>query len=139
MAPYEQYHVFSIPQTLLDTLVPRNIASQSTALNEQSRPTSPAPPTTTAAYTSGARACNICMGTVFVDVDEQRIHFRSDWHRYNVKMRMGGGNVVTEAQFSQLVDGEYHLFGFPAVLTNLRTCRSGGLPLRFSVRVGRLR
>ena len=109
MAPYEQYHVFSIPQALLDTLVPRNILTQPTAAVEgSSRPTSPVlAPTTVNATASGARACNICLGVVFADVDEQRIHFRSDWHRYNVKTRMGGGNAVNEANFAQLIDSEY--------------------------------
>lgn len=106
MARYEQYHVFSIPQHLLDTLVPRNIgnlpSSVPAATEEPSRAASPAP---APAAPAGARACNICLGVTFADVDEQRTHFRSDWHRYNVKMRMSGANAVSEAQFAQLADG----------------------------------
>lgn len=105
MAPQEHYHVFSLPSPLLESLIPRNIVNQS-ASDHHSRPISPAPaPSSTLAAAS--RACNICLGAEFADVDEQRAHFRSDWHRYNVKMRVGGSNAVTEAQFSQLVDGEY--------------------------------
>lgn len=96
-----QYHLFSLPQEILDTLVPRNIANQTTA---------PPPPRTDSAApapqpTAGSRACNICLGATFVDVDDQRAHFRSDWHRYNVKIRLGGGEPVSEARFAQLVDG----------------------------------
>ncbi|KAL1943104.1 hypothetical protein VTO73DRAFT_4775 [Trametes versicolor] len=96
-----QYHLFSLPQEILDTLVPRNIANQTTA---------PPPPRTDSATlapqpTAGSRACNICLGATFVDVDDQRAHFRSDWHRYNVKIRLGGGEPVSEARFAQLVDG----------------------------------
>ncbi|GJE91150.1 Archaeo-eukaryotic release factor domain-containing protein [Phanerochaete sordida] len=106
MARYEQYHVFSIPQPLLDTLVPRSIGNLPAAappvLEEPSRPSSPSPAPLAPA---GARACNICLGATFADVDEQRTHFRSDWHRYNVKMRVSGGNAVSEVQFAQLADG----------------------------------
>lgn len=41
-----------------------------------------------------------------MDVDEQRAHFRSDWHHYNVEMRVAASKVVTKAEFSQLVVGE---------------------------------
>jgi len=69
------------------------------------RAESPAP-----APSSGAnsRACNVCIGATFIDVDEQRAHYRSDWHRYNVKTRLNGGKAVSENQFAQLVDGMCH-------------------------------
>ncbi|PSR90572.1 hypothetical protein PHLCEN_2v4865 [Hermanssonia centrifuga] len=98
MAPQEHYHAFSLPSQLLRTLIPR------TALNQPAPPSrspSPAP----AAATNSARACNICLAAVFADVNEQRTHYRSDWHRYNVKIRLNGGSPVGEAQFAQLVDG----------------------------------
>ena len=72
MTQYEQYHVFSIPQALLDTLVPRNIIYQQIASEEGPRPTSPSPAPTAAAAASGARACNICLGVAFADVNETR-------------------------------------------------------------------
>ncbi|OSD02971.1 hypothetical protein PYCCODRAFT_1467278 [Trametes coccinea BRFM310] len=99
-----QYHVFSLPKELLDSLVPRNILNQPTAPTPPapSRPDSPQP---TAQPAVGSRACNICLGATFVDVEDQRAHFRSDWHRYNVKVRLNGGDPVSEAHFSQLVDG----------------------------------
>ncbi|KAI0955115.1 hypothetical protein AcW1_006794 [Taiwanofungus camphoratus] len=92
--PY--YHVFSLPRELLDTLIPRNVMGQA-----QSPPRAESPLLTQVS----TRACNICLDTTFLDVDEQRAHFRSDWHRFNVKTRLNGGNPVTETQFSQLVDG----------------------------------
>ncbi|KAH9946497.1 hypothetical protein B0H21DRAFT_743120 [Amylocystis lapponica] len=97
-APF-YYHVFSLPRELLDTLVPRNVVNQA---EPPSRSKSSSP---VQASATGARACNICLGATFPDVDEQRVHFRSDWHRYNVKMRLNGANPVSEVQFSQLVDG----------------------------------
>ncbi|OCH91038.1 hypothetical protein OBBRIDRAFT_775962 [Obba rivulosa] len=96
-----QYHVFSLPRELLDTLMPRNVANQATP---PTPPRSHSPPPA-APPAAGARACNICLGATFADVDEQRIHYRSDLHRYNVKMRLSGSEPVAEAQFAQLADG----------------------------------
>ncbi|KAH9840133.1 uncharacterized protein C8Q71DRAFT_745943 [Rhodofomes roseus] len=95
-----QYHVFSLPKELLGTLVPRSVVNQ--ALSPPPRNDSPAP---VAPSAPGARACNVCLGVTFTGVDEQRTHFRSDWHRYNVKAKLNGGNTVSESQFAQLVDG----------------------------------
>lgn len=95
----QTFHVYSLPPELLDTLTPR------TLLN---RPPSRAPtpePVLPPASTSGLRACSICLGITFHDLDEQRTHFRSDWHRYNVKVRLNGGQPVTEAIFAELIDG----------------------------------
>ncbi|THH01046.1 hypothetical protein EW026_g1577 [Hermanssonia centrifuga] len=97
MAPQEHYHAFSLPSHLLHTLIPRTTLSQP---EPPSTPPSPPP-----AATNSARACNICLAAVFADVNEQRTHYRSDWHRYNVKIRLNGGSPVGEAQFAQLVDG----------------------------------
>ncbi|KAI0060959.1 hypothetical protein BV25DRAFT_816164 [Artomyces pyxidatus] len=93
-----QYHVFSLPAELLNTLTPRNLFSQAQPI--ESEPLDPP----AAQASSGSRACNICLGAVFVDVGEQRAHFRSDWHRYNVKLRVKGGAPVAEVDFVKLVD-----------------------------------
>ncbi|KAF9526134.1 hypothetical protein CPB83DRAFT_858397 [Crepidotus variabilis] len=93
-----QHHVFSLPQELLETLTPRNLVNK-----EPPRASSPEP--VVSATNSGPRACNICQGVIFLNVDEQRTHFRSDWHRYNVKTRLAGRQTVNEASFSQLVEG----------------------------------
>jgi hypothetical protein len=99
MHPSSHHHVYSLPRELLETLTPRNLISQTP-------PRSPSPPRAAAPSASGTRACNICLGATFLDVDEQRNHFRSDWHRYNVKTRLNGGHPVTESDFAQLVEGE---------------------------------
>ncbi|EGN96562.1 hypothetical protein SERLA73DRAFT_184638 [Serpula lacrymans var. lacrymans S7.3] len=95
----ERFHVFSLPPALLQTLTPRNLISQTPPRSES--PVRPSAPQAT----SNSRACNICTGAAFVDVNEQRSHFRSDWHRYNVKIRLSGGSPVSESEFTQLVDG----------------------------------
>ena len=125
-----QYHLFSLPPELLDTLVPRNVLS---AIPE--RPPSPQPQSSPPLPQSsaGSRACNICLGAAFVDVEDQRAHFRSDWHRYNVKVRLGGGQPVSEAKFAQLVDSmSYTLCDYIVPPFNL-WCRSRGFDIRFRV------
>ena len=91
------YHIFSLPLELLDTLAPRNLINRA-----PSRSSTPELPAT---FNTGPRACNICQGVSFLDVDQQRAHFRTDWHRYNIKTRLNGGKPVSEPAFAQLVDG----------------------------------
>lgn len=92
------YHVSSLPPELLDTLTPRNLANHASQRD-------PTPEPVAATSSSGPRACSICLGITFIYLEEQRTHFRSDWHRYNVKMRLNGGNPIAETTFAQLVDG----------------------------------
>lgn len=93
-----QYHIFSLPAELLESLTPRNLVNR-----VPTRP--PSPDLVVPASKSGPRACAVCQGKIFLDVDEQRAHFRSDWHRYNVKTRLTGGQSISEAAFSQLLEG----------------------------------
>ncbi|KAG1746693.1 uncharacterized protein EDB91DRAFT_1328008 [Suillus paluster] len=94
----QRYHVFSLPPELLETLTPRNLISRPPP--EVPALVQPAP-----LVSDNARGCNVCLEATFLDVTEQRSHFRSDWHRYNVKIRLRGGSPVTEPAFAQLVDG----------------------------------
>ncbi|CAK5267797.1 unnamed protein product [Mycena citricolor] len=94
-------HVYSLPIELLDTLSPRDLFGEI-----PSRSTSPVPaPAASTSANGSSRACNICNGASFLDVEEQRAHYRSDWHRYNVKSRLKGGPAVSEQEFLTLVDG----------------------------------
>lgn len=98
-----QYHVFSIPASLLETLTPRTLIGEPISqASEELNPSIAQEPQTTA----NSRACNICLGVTFTDVDAQREHFRSDWHRYNVKLRINGAQPVAEADFAKLVDSK---------------------------------
>lgn len=98
-----QYHAFSLPPSLLTALKPRELVGQ-----VPQRTSSPAP-TVAPSTSSGVRTCNICLSARFGDVEEQRVHFRSDWHRYNVKMRLNGAGSVSEAAFNALIDGMHSL------------------------------
>lgn len=99
----QSYNIYSLPHELLASLTPRHLWNETIQDSAQSPPIDSLQ--SLPATNTGPRACNICLGISFTDVEEQRTHYRSDWHRYNVKTRINGGNSVTEAQFGQLVDG----------------------------------
>ncbi|KAI9440530.1 hypothetical protein H4582DRAFT_1937536 [Lactarius indigo] len=94
-------HAFSLPLELLQNITLRSHPSQKSTSVPEKVDLSSQPQT---APISGARACNVCLGATFLDVEEQRVHFRSDWHRYNVKIRLRGGNLISEVDFAKLVD-----------------------------------
>ncbi|KAJ3745468.1 hypothetical protein DFH05DRAFT_1444447 [Lentinula detonsa] len=93
------YYVYSLSSELLQSLIPRNLSAGD---NQQA----PEPPSSevSPSSTSATISCNICLGATFSDINEQRTHFRSDWHRYNVKSRLNGGQSVSESDFNQLID-----------------------------------
>ena len=115
------YHLYALPTPLLESLTPRNDVS-SRDLTQRSEPaksgdgtpkTEEAPsqdPATTSISTTSGRSCNVCQGASFANVDDQRNHFRSDWHRYNVKLRLNGKDVVAETRFTQLIEGNFTMF-----------------------------
>jgi len=43
------------------------------------------------------KSCNTC-GGAFTPA-QYRVHFRSDWHRYNIKLKMKGASYVDEKEF----------------------------------------
>ncbi|KAJ3107563.1 hypothetical protein HDU97_003868 [Phlyctochytrium planicorne] len=95
--------VFGLPSNILDqakksvqsSLPQPDLAIQTTP----SVPSSPIPPRNTI-ETSGP-TCITCNST-FTTIDEQRLHFRSDWHRYNLGRVSGGKPTVTEVEFDAL-------------------------------------
>jgi hypothetical protein len=55
--------------------------------------------------------CQTCLGATFESIDEQRAHFKSDWHRYNAKVALGAGGqktkgVLTAEEFEEINDGQ---------------------------------
>ncbi|KAF8920695.1 hypothetical protein CPB85DRAFT_1272507 [Mucidula mucida] len=75
----QSHHVFRLPVEIIDTLTPRNLWNQSAPENDTQEALSPKPKPTSLA--PGSKSCNICNGVNFIDVEEQRSHYRSDWHR----------------------------------------------------------
>lgn len=100
MPPPQSLHIYSLPLELIDTLRPVNLIS---GVNNE-EPREETKPDVLPAVSQNARTCNICLGASFTDVEDQRSHFRSDWHRYNVKARLEKGKIVNEQEFAVLVE-----------------------------------
>ena len=48
-------------------------------------------------------SCFYCRAS-FSTVQEQRRHAKSDWHGYNLKLKLRGAKLVTEVEFEKLID-----------------------------------
>lgn len=101
--PTMSLYLYDLPRELLDTLTVRGGPSEDASAPEPA----PEPARTTQTSAATGRSCGVCQGATFVDLDDQRAHFRSDWHRYNVKARLANGKTVTEQEFATLVDGAH--------------------------------
>jgi len=99
------FHVSALPAELLHNITLRSLLSQQTVVEPEKAERQD--PSLQTAPTQGPRACNVCLGATFVDVEEQRAHFRSDWHRYNVKIRLRGGKPTSEIDFAKLMDSTF--------------------------------
>ncbi|KAI5062222.1 hypothetical protein GOP47_0022761 [Adiantum capillus-veneris] len=52
-------------------------------------------------------ACNTCSNLEFSSLDEQRFHFKSDFHRFNVKRKLIGKVPISEEGFEVLAQGQH--------------------------------
>nr|ODN85142.1 cytoplasmic protein [Cryptococcus depauperatus CBS 7841] len=92
--------VYSIPSQLLLNLSVRSIQAQPLKPKEIPIQT---PPSSLPVGT-GIR-CQTCPNAQFGSVEEQREHFKSDWHRYNTKSKMSGGKTVSAEEWDNMVEG----------------------------------
>lgn len=60
-------------------------------------------------YLSFKFKCSTCQ-TGFDDPKEHREHFRSDWHRYNMKRKNRNLPIMTEEEFNSLNEEDRELF-----------------------------
>ena len=106
-------NIYTLPQELLSNLAVRTIAElddpQSEAgpstSNATSKERSAKAPAAASQAPSGTLGCQSCPNTLFETVEEQRTHFKSDWHRYNAKARMEGKAIVDAEQWENMVEG----------------------------------
>ncbi|GMF27916.1 unnamed protein product [Phytophthora lilii] len=52
--------------------------------------------------TKKARPCSTCGGDFSADMSKYREHFRSEWHRYNLKRKSKKQPVISEEEFNEL-------------------------------------
>ncbi|KAJ3057457.1 hypothetical protein HK097_006385 [Rhizophlyctis rosea] len=97
MAPpqYESYSLFFLPSNFLSDL-PATVAAEATV---------PLPTTTVQDVQPGnATTCSACGGLQFSNTELMRAHYKSDWHRYNVRRRVRSQPPVNESQFDELAE-----------------------------------
>lgn len=100
-------NVYALPKELLDNLVVRSI--QTGSQEEESTSTTAVKPDINAP--AGSLRCQACPDIVFETVEDQRSHFKSDRHRYNVKARLTGRAVSAE-EWEGMVEGQLRLAQF---------------------------
>lgn len=99
--------VYSLPPALLTNLSVRSIQDAPEEESSEIKATLSAAP---AAPASGTLRCHTCPGAGFETVEEQRAHFKSDWHRYNAKAKLTGRTVGAE-EWEGMVEGESRWYG----------------------------
>ncbi|XP_040374079.1 ankyrin repeat and zinc finger domain-containing protein 1 isoform X1 [Rosa chinensis] len=58
--------------------------------------------------------CNTCKAE-FESLQEQRFHFKSDIHRFNVKLSLAGKNIVKEEDFDELTSDSFKDFDVSSI------------------------
>ncbi|KKY22664.1 putative c2h2 finger and ankyrin domain [Phaeomoniella chlamydospora] len=95
-------YVYDLPGDILSSLSYKESPSGNVDVNLQSQPSKPEPAADSENGTSLSTSCSLCQAK-FASVAEQREHVRSDLHRYNIKMKMKGLDVMDEATFDKAV------------------------------------
>ena len=52
---------------------------------------------------SSNKSCSTCVVT-FDSTDDQRAHFKLDWHRFNIANKLKGLKAITEEQFEEQLE-----------------------------------
>lgn len=116
-------YAFAIPPNLLSDFQPRELhIPESHPLHpsqlKQSTPPVPDIPAHLAIEdgrapgTPGSRDGFYCALTnaTFPDLVSLREHYKTDWYKFNVKLRLQGKPTgVSEDDFTKMVDGKYHI------------------------------
>ena len=57
------------------------------------------------AVVSDRMVCSVCGGVTFENRSDQKQHYKSDWHRFNLKQKIKGAEPVTVENFEEAVAG----------------------------------
>ncbi|KAG8965651.1 hypothetical protein FRC03_000346 [Tulasnella sp. 419] len=106
----EPVHVYNIPQEVLSGLQlrPSPLASlDPSSVDGELPPLITDPEEISNRTVANALTCALCLGVSFKAIDEQRLHWRSDWHRYNVQLRIQDpkSQPISEEKFNQMIEG----------------------------------
>lgn len=103
------FSVYSIPTQLLQSLAVRSIQAQNSDQQQSVLPTSASTSAAAAPPPIGTGiSCQTCPQAEFDTIEEQRAHFKSDWHRYNAKVKLNASaKVVSLEEWDNMVEGVY--------------------------------
>ncbi|OWZ32776.1 cytoplasmic protein [Cryptococcus neoformans] len=101
------FSVYSVPPQLLETLAVRSIQAQNSDQQQSTLPTSASTLAAAAPPPAGTGiSCQTCPQAEFDTIEEQRAHFKSDWHRYNVKVKLNAsGKAISLEEWDNMVEG----------------------------------
>ncbi|KAI0509585.1 hypothetical protein F5B22DRAFT_616119 [Xylaria bambusicola] len=102
-------YVYDLPHEVLSTLTLKadaeshdlDLGTESSAPSSHSSQ-DPAQNASAGTLVVGSQACSLC-GLSFASVDDQRSHQKSDWHHYNLKLKLRGSKPVSEVEFEKLI------------------------------------
>jgi hypothetical protein len=114
--PRSALYAFQLPQELLAALQPRQLviptshplhpANRQPSTAEQAQDEEEAPLPDTRPPGGGAYTCALT-GASFSTLDGLKQHYRTDWYRYNVKLKLQGKKTpVSEQEFNRLIESE---------------------------------
>lgn len=109
-------YAFSLPRDLISQLEPRKLVIPLDhplhPSNQEQQPSStPVNVEPTPAQEGGAYKCALT-GASFADLQGLKEHYRTDWYKYNVKLKLQGKRTpVSEQEFNSMVDSAS--FRFP--------------------------
>ena len=92
--------IYSLPTELLNSLALKGDLQQDTenilvAAGEKEQENS----------ITGPAGCVTCGVDAFLDVSQQREHVRSDLHKFNLKRKLTGQQIVNAEEFEKMLDG----------------------------------
>lgn len=106
-------YAFSLPQELLQIIQlrsPFGTASDVAPENEATDLDAEDPDNKAAERSDGsALRCSLCGIARFESISDQRAHFSSDWHRYNIKRSLSDKPAVKEEEWDSLLEGMLHI------------------------------
>ena len=94
--------MYDLPQEILSTLTVKNQPQAINVQNDTEDTPGKADVTEQEHAIATASSCALCKVT-FSNVEEQRVHVRSDHHRYNLKAQLRGNPTFDEIQFTKAV------------------------------------
>ncbi|KAG0128966.1 hypothetical protein HOY82DRAFT_565229 [Tuber indicum] len=92
-------YVFDLPDNLLSNLALKTGRETPSPPEAIETPV----PTSNQDGEATATSCGLC-GTNSTTVEEQRMHVRSDLHRFNLKRKIAGQTAVSEAEFEKMLE-----------------------------------